>query len=66
MGYPVPKPPPPPPWYREEESDPSWSRGEKEEATREDEWNAKQDRVSYFWQVIAAIVIAASLVALLL
>lgn len=24
----------------------------------EDEWNANQDRVSYFWQVVAAIVIA--------
>jgi hypothetical protein len=28
----------------------------------EDEWNDKQDRVNYFWKVIAAIAIAALVV----
>lgn len=58
MGY-APRPPPSiepvVPWRREDES-----------TSLEDEWNAKQDRVNYFWTVVAAIVIAAAIAAAML
>ncbi len=33
--------------------------------TLEDEWNAKQDRVSYFWKIVAAIAVGLLLFLLL-
>lgn len=75
MGFPVSKPPPPPPSPRR--IDPGWramfdsdeememwegmTPAQRRTYLFEDEWNAKQDRVSYFWKVAIAIVIAAAI-----
>lgn len=69
MGLPVSKPPPPPSWFEGEEGSPSYWHAvtmEEKRQSLEDEWNEKQDKINYSWEVVAAIAIAAVIAAAML